>query len=280
MRPLGLVVALSALAFAPGPALADGVASAGSSGRARAAHARAETPIETLAAANARARQHPSRAGFAEARHIYAYEPGALYELYASPNFVSTVLLEPGETVTDIAAGDTARWLVTQASAESEADARTIVLVKPEAANLRTNIVLITNRRTYLIEAVSRPGDIYSAQIAWSYPTASQAPATVSVVNDNYRIRTIRGLRPLWSPARVYDDGHRTFIAFDLNVAAGDLPPLFVVTGEGEELVNYRVEGSTYVVDRLFDAAELRLGTRAPVIVRIERRAPRRGVRQ
>jgi type IV secretion system protein VirB9 len=49
------------------------------------------------------------------------------------------------------------------------------------------------------------------------------------------------------------------------------MPPLFVRTGEGLELVNYRVEGQTYVVDRLFDRAELRLGQKKPVVVRIER---------
>jgi type IV secretion system protein VirB9 len=40
------------------------------------------------------------------------------------------------------------------------------------------------------------------------------------------------------------------------------MPPLFVVGPEGKtsELVNYRVRGNYMVVDRLFAAAELRLG--------------------
>jgi type IV secretion system protein VirB9 len=50
-----------------------------------------------------------------------------------------------------------------------------------------------------------------------------------------------------------------------------DLPPLFVITGEGVELVNYRLQGDRYMVDRVFDVAELRLGTRSPIIVRLER---------
>jgi type IV secretion system protein VirB9 len=63
--------------------------------------------------------------------------------------------------------------------------------------------------------------------------------------------------------------------------AATDLPPLFIITGEGAELVNYRFVEGRYLVDRTFDVAELRLGTRAPTIVRIEReglpsRRPRR----
>ena len=37
------------------------------------------------------------------------------------------------------------------------------------------------------------------------------------------------------------------------------------------QLVNYRVAGRFYVVDRLFDAAELRLGEKKQSIVRIVR---------
>ena len=36
-------------------------------------------------------------------------------------------------------------------------------------------------------------------------------------------------------------------------------------------LVNYRVRGATYIVDRLFAAAELRLGTEPQRVVRIVR---------
>lgn len=52
----------------------------------------------------------------------------------------------------------------------------------------------------------------------------------------------------------------------------GEAPPLFVVDGRGEaQLVNYRLRGRYYVVDRIFSAAELRLGTKRQEIVRITR---------
>jgi P-type conjugative transfer protein TrbG len=239
--------------------------------------ARAPTPVETLAAANTAARQGPTRDGFVQARHVYAYELGAIYEVYAHPSYVSTILLEPGETLTDIAAGDTSRWMVTQAESETAEDPRSVVLVKPNASGLRTNIVLITDRRTYLIEAVSQAGAAYSAQVAWSYQqteSAAQA-APIDAINLNYRIRTTHGSRPSWLPTRVFDDGRRTWVEFSPDVDASDLPPLFAVTGEGAELVNYRTQrgpsGQRYMIDRIFDVAELRLGTRSPIIVRIER---------
>lgn len=259
-----LLIALMALAPVP-------------SADAQTRRARSPTPIETLAAANTAARQSPTRDGFVQARHVYAYEPGAIFEVYAHPSYVSTILLEPGETLTDIAAGDTSRWMVTQADSETAEDPRTVVLVKPNTSGLRTNIVLITDRRTYLIEAVAQTGAAYSAQVAWSYPQADTAAlaAPIDSINLNYRVRMTRGSRPAWMPTRVFDDGRRTWIEFSSDVEATDLPPLFAITGEGAELVNYRTlrgpSGQRYMVDRVFDLAELRLGVRSPTIVRIER---------
>ncbi|MDX2274349.1 MAG: TrbG/VirB9 family P-type conjugative transfer protein [Hyphomonadaceae bacterium] len=241
---------------------------------------REQPPLQVLAAANTAARQRPTSDAFNQARHMFTYQPGALFELYTNPNYVSTILLEPGETLNDIAAGDTSRWMVTEASAETEGDARTIVLVKPQTTGLRTNIVLITDRRTYLIEAVSQAGTAYAAQVAWSYPQSAAANAggipSIDRLNFSYRVRTVRGRTPAWTPAHVFDDGRRTWIEFPPGVAAADMPPLFVVTGEGAEITNYRVQGQRYVIDRIFDRAELRFGTRAPIIVRIDREGARR----
>jgi type IV secretion system protein VirB9 len=233
---------------------------------------REPTPSELLARANEAARQRPETTSFLQARQIYTYAPGAIYELYTSPSFISAILLEPGESLGDVAAGDTSRWMVQETSAETGIDGRTIVLVKPQATGLRTNIVLVTDRRTYTIEAIAQAGSAYSAQIAWCYPPEEEARmASVDQLHFGYRVRAARGGRPSWMPTRVFDDGQRTWIEMPEAVASSDLPPLFVITGEGAELVNYRVQGRRYMVDRIFDVAELRLGTRSPTIVRIER---------
>jgi type IV secretion system protein VirB9 len=267
MKPVIPTLALVALALTS----ATGDASA------QTRRARELTPLETLTAANRAARQRPTAETFQEARQIYAYEPGALYEVYTSPNYITTVLLEPGETLRTIAAGDTSRWMVTQADAEGQIEGRTIVLIKPQAVNLRTNVVLITDRRSYLIEAISQRGDAYSAQVVWTYPEGVQleGAAPLDALNLSYRIRTVRGRRPVWTPTRAFDDGRRTWIEFAQEASSSDLPPLFAVTGEGAELVNYRVLdgplGKRYMIDRIIDVGELRLGTRSPTIVRIER---------
>lgn len=234
---------------------------------------RARASGQTWIDANGAARQRPERDGFDAARYIYTYAPGAIFELYANPNFISTILLEEGETLTNVAAGDTSRWQVSEATAEGLSGFRTILLVKPAAAGLRTNIVLVTDRRTYLVEAVSQAGEAYSAEIAWCYERGAEqmSYSQVGALNFDYRVRVVRGSRPAWTPLRVFDDGRRTWIEFAEATQASELPPLFVITGEGAELVNYRMDGRRYMVDRVFDRAELRLGLRAPQVVRIER---------
>ena len=81
----------------------------------------------------------------------------------------------------------------------------------------------------------------------------------------------IEGEAP-WKPVRVFDDGAKVFIQFLSGLKQGEAPSLFVIGADGKPaLVNYRVKGALYIVDRLFAAAELRLGTAPQQVVRIVR---------
>lgn len=239
------------------------------------------TPREAakiLAEANSGARQRAAPGAFSEATLLYAWEPGAIYELQTSPDFVSTLLLEPGEVLIDIAAADTARWSVSNTLSGD----RALLIVKPSAPKLKTNIVLVTDRRAYLIEAVSAAGEVYTAQAAWTYP-APPAPPPVPEpepepprpLHEDYVLKAPRKGPPPWMPEKVWDDGRRTWVQFPEDIAASDMPPLFIRTAEGLELVNYRIQGRRYEIDRIFTEAELRLGRKKPVVVRILRRPPR-----
>lgn len=240
----------------------------------------ARTAARSLAEANSGARQRAAPGTFEDATLLYAYEPGAIYELQTSPDFVSTLLLEPGEVLIDIAAADTARWSVSNTVSASQ----TILIVKPSAARLRTNIVLVTDRRAYLIEAVSAAGEVYTAQAAWTYPQAAgETPAgrtsdtKARQIHEDYVLKAPRKGPPAWMPEKVWDDGLKTYVQFPDDIAASDMPPLFIRSPEGLELVNYRVQDERYEIDRIFSEAELRLGNRKPVIVSIHRKAPKSG---
>ena len=61
-------------------------------------------------------------------------------------------------------------------------------------------------------------------------------------------------------------------IEFPSGISQGELPPLWVIGAEGDgQLVNYRVKGNHMIVDRLFGAAELKLGGKHQQTVRIVR---------
>ncbi len=71
---------------------------------------------------------------------------------------------------------------------------------------------------------------------------------------------------------RAFDDGRKVYIQMPSGTSQGEAPPLFVAGADGRpNLVNYRVRGSYYIVDRMFGAAELRLGEDPQRIVRIIR---------
>lgn len=241
------------------------------------------SPTARVTAANRAALREPSRAGYVNAVQVYPYNDGVLYRLYAAPERVSDIALQPGETVTSVAAGDTVRWTVGDTTSGSGETRRTHILVKPFSAGLQTNLVITTDRRAYHLQLESTASTAM-AGISWSYPQdelialrrqqATNAAAmpvasglAIENLNFNYRIS---GDKPAWRPSRAFDNGRQTFIEFSPSIAVGEAPPLFVIGEDGEaELVNYRVAGRYYVVDRLFGAAELRLGGKRQKVVRI-----------
>jgi len=175
-----------------------------------------------------------------------------------------------------VAAGDTVRWMIGDTISGVGATARVHILVKPVRPDITTNLIINTDRRTYHIELRANPS-VYMASVSWIYPQdqlialrqaraeaerAAPVAADLDLAALNFRY-AIEGDRPDWRPLRAFDDGVRVFIEFPESVAQGELPPLFVIGARGEaELVNYRVAGRYMIVDRLFGAAELRLGGR------------------
>jgi type IV secretion system protein TrbG len=235
--------------------------------------------------ANLEARVAPSREGYVNAIQVWPYSDGALYQVYTSPGRVTVVALQEGEELVTVSAGDTVRWVVGDTASGAGATLRVTVLVKPTRTGLKTNLVITTNRRMYLLELSSTP-QAWMASVSWDYPKdrmlalqkqAQQAQAAAPVDSglslEQIKFRyAITGDSPPWKPLRAFDDGQRVYIQFPGGIAQGELPPLFVIGPQGDgQLVNYRFRSPYYVVDRLFGAAELRLGADKAQVVRIER---------
>jgi type IV secretion system protein VirB9 len=58
----------------------------------------------------------------------------------------------------------------------------------------------------------------------------------------------------------VWDDGRKTYIKMSGSMAVNDAPVLFIRNANGLVMVNYRLQNGCFVVDRLFNKAELRNG--------------------
>ena len=269
-----------------------------SDGETRRTYTRTVTTSASPAEAIEEGREHalvePSVDGYVNAIQVYPYTEGALYRLYASPGQVSDIALQPGETLVSVSAGDTVRWVVGDTISGSGPTSRAHVLVKPIGANIRTNLMIATDRRTYHLELESMEGG-YMAALSWRYPADELAGLTAR--NDRAIAREagsieqglkleglnfdygLTGDSPDWKPVRVFDDGRQVYIQMPANIATTDMPPLFVLGEDGDaELVNYRVRGNYYIVDRLFRAAELRLGEKNQTVVRIARTERRTGL--
>ncbi len=250
-------------------------------------------PAQRVAQAIAAARVEPARDGFVNAVQLWPWTQGALYQLYASPGRVTDIALQPGETLVSVSAGDTVRWIIGDTTSGTGAGAQVHVLVKPTRSDLKTNMLIHTDRRSYQLE-LTADRSAWMASAAWTYPqdeliarrvanarAEAAAPIADRIAIEQLRFRyRISGDNPSWRPVQAFDDGARVYIQFPAGIAQGEMPPLFVIGAKGEaQIVNYRARSPYYIVDGLFGAAELRLGEHPQQVVRIERSDGRRRAR-
>ena len=87
-------------------------------------------------AANRLATREPQARAFVNAAQVYPFSDGVLYRLFAAPERVTDIALQPGETVISVAAGDTVRWTVGDTTSGA-GETRTMALVDlPEGTYL------------------------------------------------------------------------------------------------------------------------------------------------
>ncbi len=248
----------------------------------------ANDPRVRVDQANGAARVQPTRAGYLNAIQVYPFAEGALYQVYGAPGEITDIALEPGEQLVGsgpVATGDTVRWIIGDTESGAGPSKRIHILAKPTRADLVTNLIINTDRRTYHLELRSAE-KTYMASVSWNYPqdqlialrqqnTIAEAATPIATGIDinalNFRY-TIEGDNPAWRPLRAFDNGQQVFIEFPRGIRQGEMPPLWIIGAEGgAELVNYRVKDHHMIVDRLFAAAELRLGGEHQKKVRIVR---------
>jgi type IV secretion system protein VirB9 len=160
--------------------------------------------------------------------------------------------------------------------------ATAVIILKPQTPGLDTNLLITTDRRAYYVRLISKPED-YIARVAFAYPdddtrkwqrqleeqqaqvkqekhVAEVPPAMITAEKMNFDY-SIRGGDEHIRPLHVFDDGAKTYIQMPPELQHREAPVLLVVGSDGKgEMTNYRVKDQTYIVDRIFDRANLVLG--------------------
>lgn len=215
------------------------------------------------------------------AKTIFNYREEAVYEVTASVDHITDIELKAGEALTTPpTAGDTVRWNIAIMKSGAAEEQKTHIILKPLDENIETNLIISTDTHVYHLKIKS--GDYCMPAVSWNYPEDNVARIQESLKREDSQEMTIKpeDLRftydvssdesYAWKPIRVFDDGKKTFIQMPHEMRVSEAPALFLLEDGGDPmLVNYRVKGDYYIVDRLFQRAELRVGPKQTVQIEL-----------
>ena len=109
-----------------------------------------------------------------DGRVLYTYGAG-LPTVVCAPLRVCVLELQPGEKIVgEPHIGDSVRWIVSPASSGKDDLAVAMIIIKPKAAGLDTNLFVATDRRAYYLRLISKPEE-YIARVAFAYPDDDEA---------------------------------------------------------------------------------------------------------
>ena len=205
------------------------------------------------------------------------YSPSEIVTIEGKVNVQATIRFAPGESVQNIAIGDSQKWQVTPSRNTN------LVFVKPLAERASTNMTVVTDRRVYLFDLVASPSNrapLYVLNFTYpeeflveaEMPTPEEDPAVLAsavelaAANDDYAVIDPETLNYAWSvtgaagllPSEIYDNGDATFLSWP----AGAAVPAILVRDEAgtEGPVNYAVRGDLIVIDQVPGEIILRSG--------------------
>jgi P-type conjugative transfer protein TrbG len=213
---------------------------------------------------------------------LYAFNPAATPVVECAPLRTTDIQLAPGETITDVALGDSERWMATPASSGDPHNPVPHLAVKPQASGIETNMTIYATAHIYhlLLRARGRamqevefyyPDELLTAMkaadaAATRSPEGSAAPndqaaalshvAAVDPGQLNFAYE-IEGPDVPWRPVRAFDDGAHVYIEVGPQMKVSEAPALMIGAAGGTQIVNYRLAGNYFVVDRLFKQALL-----------------------
>jgi type IV secretion system protein VirB9 len=219
------------------------------------------------------------------------YDPQAVVTIHVKRGVVTDIVLDPGESITDVATGLGADCSKPEASwcVAAQPGGRHVFVKPKSTASAPNNLAVVTDKRTHSFRLeVLADGDrrvpVYRLSVRAAPPQPAVPPRRITPVialpevappraaevvaerlsaapvpvNSSYSIAEARGSEDIL-PSLVFDDGRFTYLRFAAN---REVPAVFHVLGDGSEtLVNVRMEGDLLVVDRVSRRLMLRSGS-------------------
>lgn len=206
------------------------------------------------------------------------YNEAQVFTINGKVKVQTTIKFAPDESIQNVAIGDSNAWQVQPNAAQ------TLLFIKPLEPSARTNMTVVTNRRTYLFDLVASPRNAPLYVMQFRYPELEKAaaeaalaaaeeaeraqanPTELAAANDPYAVADPAQLNFAWEgagesellPARAYDDGEAVFLTWPADVA---IPAILILNADGDEgPVNFTVRGETVVVDTVPPQIILRSG--------------------
>ena len=224
------------------------------------------------------------------------YDPRAVVTVPVKRGVVTLVVLDPGEAITEVAAGlggdcakPEAAWCVA-----AQPGGRHLFVKPKSAASAPNTLAVVTDKRAHsfrfvvladddakpaIYRLVVKAPEVRAVAVApvaprddaplLAMPPAVPPPSPAEIVagrlraqpvpvNTNYALAEGRNSADI-VPTLVFDDGRFTYFRFPANL---ELPAVFHVLGDGSEtLVNARMEDELLVADRVSRRLMLRAGS-------------------
>lgn len=191
---------------------------------------------------SAYAEVNPRSAGGDSRIMTVSYDANEVVKIKAKAGIATNIVLNPDENYQTHAFGDSEAWLFSNFGNN--------IFIKPKVQNGSTNLVVVTDRRTYNMY-IEYTKNSQTYQVKFTYPEQLALKADKKalenklnnrfdgkVINLAYYMRGSYTVKPI----NVWDDGSFTYFKFGNNV---DLPAIYAVDAKDKEsLYNRTVLGA------------------------------------
>lgn len=198
---------------------------------------------------------------------IFSYSPTQLYKIYCRRGYLTDLVFKKGENIKYVGGGDTAGWAVSTTTV----DGIPHLYIKPVVQASTTNLIITTDKRSY--QLILNTSDWYNPIVSWTYDVEAQNTNLIEeqknerVTTGKINVSNIENLDFNYDvsgtgnkPSMVFSDGSQTYIKFKKS-AQQQLPVFIRERGHKQmQLVNYTIKDNYYIIEKVFDLAQIKDG--------------------